>query len=63
MVPTGGVGSIADQLAAAFGATVIATAKSGEEAELVRSLARMGSSATGDVPAQVRRLGAGVHQT
>jgi NADPH:quinone reductase-like Zn-dependent oxidoreductase len=45
---TGGVGSIAIQLAAQRGATVIATARAGDEAEFVRSL---GASATIDYTA------------
>ncbi|PWR10084.1 NADPH:quinone reductase [Micromonospora acroterricola] len=54
---TGGVGSIAVQLAAASGAKVIATAKPGEEAEFVRSLgAHEVVDHTGDVPAQVREV-------
>jgi NADPH:quinone reductase-like Zn-dependent oxidoreductase len=53
---TGGVGSITVQLAAQRGATVIATAKAGDEDEFVRSL---GASETvdysaGDVAAQIR---------
>ncbi|WP_433360352.1 NADP-dependent oxidoreductase [Actinoplanes sp. CA-142083] len=54
---TGGVGSIAIQLAAAAGATVIATAKPGEEAEFVRGLgAQKVVDHTGDVAAQVREI-------
>jgi NADPH:quinone reductase-like Zn-dependent oxidoreductase len=54
---TGGVGAIAVQYAAAAGARVIATARPGAEADLVRSL---GASEvvdhTGDLAAQVRGL-------
>ncbi|MET8550662.1 NADP-dependent oxidoreductase [Micromonospora zamorensis] len=54
---TGGVGSIATQLAAASGAKVIATAKPGEESEFVRSLgAHEVVDHAGDVPAQVREV-------
>lgn len=52
---TGGVGSIAIQYAAAAGATVIATARPGEEAEFVKGLgAHEVVDHTADVPAQVR---------
>jgi NADPH:quinone reductase-like Zn-dependent oxidoreductase len=52
---TGGVGAIAIQYAAAAGATVIATAKPGEEADFVRGLgAHEVVDHTGDLPAQVR---------
>jgi NADPH:quinone reductase-like Zn-dependent oxidoreductase len=54
---TGGVGTIAIQYAAAAGATVIATARAGEESEFVRGLgAHQAVDHTGDVPAQVRRV-------
>jgi NADPH:quinone reductase-like Zn-dependent oxidoreductase len=52
---TGGVGAIAIQYAAAAGATVIATAQHGEEADFVRGLgAHRVVDHTGDLPAQVR---------
>lgn len=52
---TGGVGAIAIQYAAAAGATVIATARPGEEADFVKGLgAHHVVDHTGDVPAQVR---------
>jgi NADPH:quinone reductase-like Zn-dependent oxidoreductase len=52
---TGGVGAIAIQYAAAAGATVIATAKPGDEADFVRGLgAHEVVDHTGDLPAQVR---------
>jgi NADPH:quinone reductase-like Zn-dependent oxidoreductase len=52
---TGGVGALAVQYAVATGATVIATAKPGEEAEFVTGLgAQHTVDYTGDVPAQVR---------
>lgn len=52
---TGGVGAIAIQYATAAGATVIATAKPGEEADFVRGLgAHEVVDHTGDLPAQVR---------
>jgi NADPH:quinone reductase-like Zn-dependent oxidoreductase len=52
---TGGVGAFAVQYAAAAGATVIATAKPGEEADFVRGLgAHEVVDYTGDLPAQVR---------
>lgn len=54
---TGGVGALAVQYAAAAGATVIATARPGEEADFVRGL---GAAHTvdwsGDVVAQVRAI-------
>jgi len=51
---TGGVGAIAIQYAAAAGATVIATAKPGEEADFVRGLgAHQAVDYRGDLPAQV----------
>ena len=51
---TGGVGAIAIQYAAAAGATVIATAKPGEEADFVRGLgAHQVVDYRGDLPAQV----------
>ena len=55
---TGGVGSLATQIAAARGLHVIATARPGEQEEYVRAL---GAAATvdrpsDDVPAAVRRL-------
>jgi NADPH:quinone reductase-like Zn-dependent oxidoreductase len=54
---TGGVGAIAMQLAAARGATIIATAAPGVESEHVRSLgATHVVDYTGDVPAQVRAI-------
>src|SRR3954452_20236415 len=52
---TGGVGAIAVQYAAAAGATVIATARPGEEAEFVKGLgAHEVVDHTGDLPAQIR---------
>jgi NADPH:quinone reductase-like Zn-dependent oxidoreductase len=52
---TGGVGAIAIQYAVAAGATVIATARPGEEAEFVKGLgAHEVVDHAGDVPAQVR---------
>jgi NADPH:quinone reductase-like Zn-dependent oxidoreductase len=52
---TGGVGALAVQYAVASGATVIATARPGEEAEFVTGLgAQHTVDYTGDVPAQVR---------
>jgi len=54
---TGGVGLLAVQLAAARGATVIATARPGEPAELVSSLgAKHVVDYTGDVAAAVRAV-------
>jgi NADPH:quinone reductase len=54
---TGGVGAYAVQLAAAQGATVIATAKPGDEENFVRDLgASHGVDYTGDVAAQVRAI-------
>jgi NADPH:quinone reductase-like Zn-dependent oxidoreductase len=54
---TGGVGSVAVQLATAKGATVIATARPGEEANFVRGLgATHIVDYTGDVPAAVREI-------
>jgi NADPH:quinone reductase-like Zn-dependent oxidoreductase len=54
---TGGVGALAIQYAVATGATVIATAKPGEEAEFVTGLgAQHTVDYTGDVPAQVREI-------
>ena len=54
---TGGVGAYAVQLAAARGATVIATAKPGDEADFVRDLgASHGVDYAGDVAAQVREI-------
>ena len=54
---TGGVGAHAVQLAAARGAEVVATARPGEEAELVRALGAAHTvDYTGDVPAAVRSL-------
>jgi NADPH:quinone reductase len=57
---TGGVGNLLIQLATARGATVLATAASGAETELVQ---RLGATHlidyTGDVAAQVRRLAPG----
>lgn len=54
---TGGVGAIAIQYAAASGATVIATATPGEEAEFVTKLgAHEVVDRTGDVSAQVRAV-------
>ena len=60
---TGGVGAHAVQLAAARGAEVIATARPGEEADLVRGLGAAHTvDYTDDVPAAVRSLRAdGVH--
>jgi NADPH:quinone reductase len=60
---TGGVGAYAIQLAAATGATVIATAKPGEEAEFVLGLgAAHAVDYTGDLAAQVRAIAPeGVH--
>lgn len=52
---TGGVGSIATQLAAAAGATVIATAKAGQEEEYVRGLGAAHTvDYTGDLASAVR---------
>jgi len=57
---TGGVGTIAVQYAAQAGATVIATAKPGGEAELVRGLGASHTvDYTADVPAQVRAIAPG----
>jgi NADPH:quinone reductase-like Zn-dependent oxidoreductase len=54
---TGGVGAYAVQLAAARGATVIATAKPGDEEDFVRDLgAAHAVDYTGDVAAQVREI-------
>ncbi|SEL54447.1 NADPH:quinone reductase [Blastococcus sp. DSM 46786] len=54
---TGGVGALAVQYAAAAGATVIATARRGEEADLVTELgAQHTVDYTGDVAAQVRAI-------
>jgi NADPH:quinone reductase-like Zn-dependent oxidoreductase len=54
---TGGVGGLAIQYAVAAGATVIATAKPGEEANFVTGLgAQHTVDYTGDVPAQVRAI-------
>jgi NADPH:quinone reductase-like Zn-dependent oxidoreductase len=54
---TGGVGALAVQYAAAAGATVIATARRGEEADFVAELgAQHTVDYTGDVPAQVRAI-------
>jgi NADPH:quinone reductase-like Zn-dependent oxidoreductase len=54
---TGGVGAYAVQLVAARGATVIATAKPGEDADFVRDLGASHSvHYTGDVAAQVREI-------
>lgn len=54
---TGGVGAYAVQLAAARGATVIATAMPGDEEDFVRDLgASHGVDYTGDVAAQVRAI-------
>ncbi|MDP9471095.1 MAG: NADP-dependent oxidoreductase [Chloroflexota bacterium] len=50
---TGGVGAYAVQLAAARGATVIATAKAGAAADFVGGL---GAAYTGDLAAQVRAI-------
>ncbi|MDO8106395.1 NADP-dependent oxidoreductase [Isoptericola sp. b441] len=56
---TGGVGSIAVQLAAAAGATVIATAQPGQEEEYVRSLGAAHTvDYTGDVSAAVSAIAA-----
>jgi NADPH:quinone reductase-like Zn-dependent oxidoreductase len=52
---TGGVGSIAAQLAVAAGATVIGTAQPGQEEDYVRSLGATHTvDYTGDVPAAVK---------
>jgi NADPH:quinone reductase len=57
---TGGVGNIAIQLAAARGATVLATAAAGTEADHVRALgAHHVIDYTGDVAAQVRAIAPG----
>src|SRR5215216_5405851 len=54
---TGGVGAYAVQLVAARGATVIATAKPGEDAAFVRELGAAHSiDYTGDMAAQVRAI-------
>jgi NADPH:quinone reductase-like Zn-dependent oxidoreductase len=54
---TGGVGSIAVQLAAAAGATVIGTAQPGQEDEYVRSLGAAHTvDYTGDIAAAVRAM-------
>ncbi len=54
---TGGVGAYAVQLAAARGATVIATARPGDDADFVRGLGAAHSvDYTGDVAAQVRAI-------
>ncbi|MBI4899750.1 MAG: NADP-dependent oxidoreductase [Actinobacteria bacterium] len=54
---TGGVGSIASQLAAAAGATVIGTAQPGQEDEYVRSLGATHTvDYTGDVAAAVKAV-------
>jgi NADPH:quinone reductase-like Zn-dependent oxidoreductase len=54
---TGGVGSIATQLAAAAGATVIGTARPGQEEEYVRSLgAAHAVDYTGDIAAAVKAI-------
>jgi NADPH:quinone reductase-like Zn-dependent oxidoreductase len=54
---TGGVGTLAVQYAAAAGATVIATARPGEEADFVTELgAHHTVDYTADVPAQVRAI-------
>jgi NADPH:quinone reductase-like Zn-dependent oxidoreductase len=54
---TGGVGALAVQYAAAAGATVIATARPGEEADFVTELgAQHTVDFTGDVSAQVRAI-------
>jgi NADPH:quinone reductase-like Zn-dependent oxidoreductase len=54
---TGGVGALAVQYAAAAGATVIATARPGEEADFVTELgAHHVVDYTGDVAAQVRAI-------
>jgi NADPH:quinone reductase-like Zn-dependent oxidoreductase len=53
---TGGVGALAVQYAAASGATVIATARPGAEAEFVRGLGAHDTvDHTADLPAEVRR--------
>src|SRR5215217_1984811 len=58
---TGGVGTYIVQLAAARGATVIATAKPGEEEDFVRDLgASYAVDYTGDVAEQVREIRPGV---
>jgi len=57
---TGGVGAIAIQYAAAAGARVIATARPGDEADLVRSLGATDVvDHSGDLAAQVRELAPG----
>ncbi len=57
---TGGVGAIAIQYAAASGARVIATAKPGEEADLVRSLGATDVvDHTTELAAQIRALAPG----
>ena len=54
---TGGVGALAVQYAVATGATVLATARPGEEADFVTGLgAQHTVDHTGDVPAQVRAI-------
>lgn len=54
---TGGVGSIAVQLAAGRGVNVIATARPGDEEDFVRSLgAQHVVDYTGDLPTAVRRI-------
>jgi NADPH:quinone reductase-like Zn-dependent oxidoreductase len=54
---TGGVGSIATQLAVAAGATVIATARPGQEEEYVRSLgASHAADYSGDITAAVQEI-------
>ncbi len=54
---TGGVGSIAVQLAAAAGATVIGTARPGQEEEYVRSLGAAHTvDYTGDITAAVKAI-------
>ena len=54
---TGGVGAYAIQLVAARGATVVATAKSGEDTDFVRSLGASHTvDYTGDLAAQVRAI-------
>jgi NADPH:quinone reductase-like Zn-dependent oxidoreductase len=54
---TGGVGALAIQYAVATGATVIATARPGQEAEFVSALgAQHAVDHTGDVAAQVRAI-------
>jgi len=54
---TGGVGSIALQLAAAAGATVIATARPGQEEEYVHGLGATHTiDYTGDLPTAVRAI-------